>query len=384
MATNQQLDRYAQPQLTTSQRDDSRAPLSFRAWYESHRGIIPNQEYKQYNEYLLEWYKDKNATTIDFKTQLRVKYLKLLRQIQLFFTKEEANNWYNNIDLTNDKELLLAIPYFAKKLKDISLYYLRLRDSVKESKLLYNQTGTDTGLLLQLQKFFLANYTQKPDTTISITPTVWKNVPALSTVRDTVTFQIEDLYDSHDYFDQSISIPVSAYYDITNTDLQQFLTSKNLPLTSTNWIYRLGTFPQSFVNPFLTETETIEDFDGTENIYSPELTDLILTNQLTEKYIGEDLYTSLSPVLSTQLDFFDIPIEFGNNFFYWPYGPYVNTEFNPKRYKNVALSSLGLETLATGGSSIELADTIFVKTAKGIQGAWLYNIPYDRQEKTIS
>ncbi len=364
---NQQLDRYARPQLISTDKNDIQSPFSFRSWYQAHRGIIPGQEYKQYNDYLLQWYKDKNAQTVDFKTQLRINYLTLLRQVQLFFTKEEADNWYNNIDLNNDKELLLSIPYFAKKLKDISLYYLQLRENIKHSRLLYNQTGTESGILLQLQKFLLNNYTQKPDTTISIPPTIWKNVPALSSIKDTITLQVEDLYDFHDYYDQTTDVPVSAYYDLTNADLQNFLTSKNLTLTSSEWIYRLGTYS---VSGDLTPRDSA-------------LPEVPLLSDIVQKYIGQDLYTALAPVLSAQKDFYVMPIEVGNNFFYWPYGPYVSSDFNPKRYTSVALSSVGLETLATGGSSIELADTIFVKTKKGVQGAWLHNIPYSRQEKTM-
>jgi hypothetical protein len=219
--TNQQLQRYARPQLISFDQNDIQAPFSFRTWYDAHQGIIPGQEYKQYNDYLIRWYKSKKTQTTDFKTQLRLNYLTLLKQVQLFFTKEEADNWYNNVDLNNDKELLLSIPYFAKKLKDISLYYLQLRDNIKHSRLLYNQTGTESGILLQLQKFLLVNYTQRPDTTISIPPTIWRNVPALSSVKDTITLQIEELYDYHEYFDQSISLPVSAYYDVTNADYKR-------------------------------------------------------------------------------------------------------------------------------------------------------------------
>lgn len=368
MSTNsQQLQRYARPRLISSDQNDIQTPFSFRAWYEAHQGIIPGQEYKQYNDYLIRWYKNKKNQTTDFKIQLRLNYLTLLKQIQLFFTKEEADNWYNNIDLNNDKELLLAIPYFAKKLKDISLYYLQLRENVKHSRLLYNQVGTESGILQHLEKFLLTNYTQKPNTTISIPPTIWKNVPALSAVKDVITFQIEELYDFHEYFDQTFNVPVSAYYDITNIDLQNFLTSKSLPLTSTDWIYRLGTYPVSA--NLVTGDSSLP-------------TDELLTN-IVSKYIGQDLYTALSPILSVQKDFYNVSIKAGNNFFYWPYGPYVSSDFNPKRYSAIALSSINLETLATASSSLDTADTIFVKTKKGTQGAWLQNIPYSRQEKTM-
>ena len=70
---------------------------------------------------------------ISQKFLLRQKYLYLLDQLQLFFTEEEKNVWYSKVNLADEKELLLAIPYFAKKLKDISLYYLKLRNKLKNT-----------------------------------------------------------------------------------------------------------------------------------------------------------------------------------------------------------------------------------------------------------
>ena len=174
--SNQQiLDKYAQPTLLSS-KVDTNSPLSYKEWYRSYQGIIPTQEFKQYNEYLINWYKNKSTDITDSKLRIKLNYLTFLKQLQIFLSKEELENWYNNIDIDNDKELLLAIPYFARKLRDISLYYFNLRNTVKESKLRYNQAGTNIGIVDQIQKFILSEYTKRNNSLINVPANIWQNM----------------------------------------------------------------------------------------------------------------------------------------------------------------------------------------------------------------
>jgi len=367
IGTQQTLQRYAKPVFVSSATSDQDVPFSFRDWFRAYQGIIPGQEYKQYNEYLTEWYKSKSANVIDTKTQLRLNYLSLLRQLQIFFTKEEAENWYNKVDITNDKELLLAIPFFAKKLKDIALYYLQLRNTIKESRLKYNQVGTSSGIIQQIQKFILTNYSQKPDTSITLPASIWKNVPELSAIKDSVTVQIEELYDTKEYFDLSPSVPISAYYNVNDPELLDFLTTKGLLLSSTDWIYRLG------VNPLSASYFEYNSEDLTE-----------VSKQIAEKYLSQNKFTSTAPVSSLQTDFYDVGFIVGNNFLYWPSGVYRSKAKNNTRYSPVLINESGLHTNATAGSSLELADTVFVKTTRGIEGAWFRNHLYDYKTLDMS
>lgn len=370
----QSLQRYAQPLYLAAAKDDNSAPFSYKDWYNTHQGIIPGQEFKQYNEYLVNWYKSKNQEVTDTNLQLKLNYLTLLSQLQLFFTKEESENWYNKVDINNEKELLLSIPYFAKKLRDISLYYLQLRETIKKNRLKYNQTGTDSGIIQQLQEFLLTNYTQKPNTSITIPSSIWRNVPELSAIKDTISIQIEELYDSNSYFDNQPDLPASTYYNTSNTDLANFLSTKGLSISSTEWIYKLGVNALSAI-PFEQETATLSASPVfQENIYNNIVE---YSNQLAKKYLGSDKFITQTTSSSAQQDFYSIPVQQGNNFFLWPYGVYPERAATLPRYQPVSLSSVGLETVATPGSSIDVADTIFVKTTRGVEGAWLRNKLYD-------
>lgn len=376
----QSLQRYAQPLYLATAKDDNSAPFSYKDWYSTHQGIIPGQEFKQYNDYLINWYKGKSQEVTDTKLQLRLNYLTLLSQLQLFFTKEESENWYNKVDINNEKELLLAIPYFAKKLRDISLYYLQLRETIKKNRLKYNQTGTDAGIIQQLQDFLLTNYTQRPNTSISIPSSIWRNVPELSAVKDTITIQIEELYDTNSYFDNQPGLPTSTYYNTNNIDLANFLSTRGLSISSTEWIYKLGVNALSAA-PFEQENMAL----SASALYQEEIYNNILeySNQLAKKYLGSDKFISLSVSSSAQQDFYSLPVQPGNNYFLWPYGVYPEKAATLPRYQPINLTDVGLETIATPGSSIEVADTIFVKSVRGIEGAWLRNKLYDYKTVTM-
>jgi hypothetical protein len=353
---NQQiLEKYAQPVFVSS-KIDTNSPLSYKEWYKSYQGIIPSQEFKQYNEYLINWYKGKSNTITDSKLKIKLNYLTFLKQLQIFLSKEELENWYNNIDTNNDKELLLAIPYFARKLRDISLYYFKLRNTVKESKLRYNQIGTNLGIVDQVQKFILEEYSKRNDSPITVPASIWQSIPELSAVRDSITVQIDELYDDHSYFDLSPTVPISAYFDINNDELLNFLQTRNLELTSTQWIYNTGVF--SLSNDF-------SDFS--------EQNQALLHEAFTQKYLGQNKYTTESSLPSAKKDFYSLSILEGNNFFYWPSFVYPSQAISLPRYEPISIHDLKLETIATAGSSVEFADTIFVKTPLGTEGAWLRN-----------
>ena len=382
----QSLQRYSKPIALTSF-NDINAPYSFKEWYNAHKFITAGQEYNLYNNYLVDWFKNKSIGSDSTTALIQLNYLALLKQLQLFFSTEEAENWYNNVDITNEKELLLAIPYFAKKLKEISLYYLQLRKIIKDSRLNYNQIGTDFGIVQQIQNYILNNYTQKSNSLISLPAYVWNNVPALSSINDTINVQIEELYDTHNYFDQSPNIPASRYDDFNNTDLQYLLTTKNLALTSTDWIYSLGVYSLS-ADPLL-QVSILSADPAFRSILQNNI--LTLNKQLAETYIGQDKYiASQSADARLNQDFYTVELQQGNNTFYWPNALFPEQAQTYPHYQSVMLTDTGLEILGTGGSSIELADTIFVKTAPAskedsdnVQGAWLYNQLYKYTNPTM-
>jgi hypothetical protein len=352
---NLQFRRYARPERIATDTFDTDTPFPFRTWVQSYQGIIPGEEYNLYNQYLTDWYKNNDSKKINEKVNIKLNYLKLLRQLQPFFKQEEVEQWYNSININNDKEVLLAIPFFAKKLKDIALYYYELRENIHRSKTKYNLVGTNTGLDLLLKNFLLANYTKRPNSTITIPAAIWRLVPDLSSVKDTINIEVEELYDFYNYLDHSPTIPVSGYYNLDTTEFTNYFNTLNLPVTSANWIYSTGIFNVSG-----------NSFDFAEVVDT-----INISQEIVNKYLGSNKATVSIQTLSAQSYFFDVPIQRGNNFFYWPSGVYKSNIENLPRFDAQPLSSVGLESIATAGSGIQDSDTIFIKTKTGTLGAWL-------------
>lgn len=347
-----QLDKYANPERLISTDFDQDAPLSFKNWYASFKSIIPNQEYQQYNQYLISWYTKKPDKTTTSLEKLRLKYLNLLNGLQIYLTDDEKQNWYNQVNLNDEKELLLAIPFFAKKLKNIALYYLRLRKNLKNTKLKYNIAGSPRGIVQELKEIILSNYSKIDNSYITVPANVWNTLPDLSAIKDSISVEIEDVYDDHQYFDRSVDVPLSAYIDTQDITTDAYFKSKGLSLSSLNWAYEAGTF----------------------NLSSDNLVDF------SSKYLAESKFNVNNLVTNVSSDFYTVDIANGTNVFYYPYGAYVTNATSLPIYKSSALSSANIETLGVAGSSIDTSDTIFVETNRGIQGAWLNFNDYDVYE----
>ncbi len=350
---------------------DTDQPLSFITWKKTQaRSVLYEQEYNLYNEYLINWYQNKKNIQVDSLADLRLSYLILLKQIQIFFSREEVENWYAGVDLNNEKELLLAIPYFSTKLKEIGLYYQHLREDIKKTKIKYNLVGTEKSTVQRLQELILSNYTKKESYgSITIPNTVWKNIPELSAVTDTLNIEFEDYYDNRTYYDRSPTLPISAYFNFNNELTEKYFSQKGLSLNDIDWIYRLGQFSLSSL--FTNELSTT----------AFNLSSLIF--EISEQFLGSSRYSTFLVQASAKKDFFTLNIAQGNNFFFWPQGIYKTAVKGATRYQAVDINESGLKEIATAGDTLETADTIFLKSKTGIQGAWLYNKIYDVKDVTM-
>jgi len=371
----QNLTNYGTPLNSSGIPLDINTPLSFKQWKNVYFGVASNQEYELYNKYLTNWLTQKKEKAADFNTQLRLDYLGLLRHLQLFFSIEEKEIWYNQIDINNEKELLLAIPYFAKKLKEIGLYYLKLREEIKKSKVKYNLAGTNTGLVQQLQEQLLTSFTKKPNSFTTIPAAIWSHIPELSSIKDDLVIEVEELYDDHEYLDQSPNLPTSTYYNLSSDELKNFLQTKNIPLSAAEWMYKTGAYDRDLLQ-LLTELRDtqIEELPNS----------ILVADRILSKYLGESKYFAGTPGLSVDTAFFNIFLQEGNNFFYWPSGPYPQDPESVPRYIPVPITSTGLEVSGTAGTDTTDSDVIFVKTARGIEGAWLKFQQYNESTNNVS
>ena len=270
------------PQLASKQNTlnaDYDAPFSFVEWKQQVPSFIDTDIMYHYNQYVLQWFAGKKTKKISTKFLLRQKYLYLLEQLQMFFTVDEKQSWYQKINISDEKELLLAIPYFAKKLKEISLYYLKLRKKLKNTKLKYNLVGTNTGIEQDLYGFLLNNFTK---INTELHPTLEAVLPDFSEMQKLLVLEVQELFDDTNYFDRSASSPLSGYFDLFHPITTSFFASKGIVLSSAETVF--NTFDVPVVKDLATSINTL-----TGNVF--EVTETDLYQLFLEKYISENKLT---------------------------------------------------------------------------------------------
>lgn len=352
--------------------DDNNAPLSYLEWKGRLPSLIERDAMERYNEYVVGWFQKNKTKPVSQKFLLRQKYLYMLDKLQLFFDTDEKNKWYRQVNLADEKELLLAIPYFAKKLKDISLYYLSLRKKLKKTKVRYNHVGSVAGLKQEIQNFLLETFSGKNN---ELSPSLQSTVPSFSALSNELSIEIEELYDDKQYFDLSLNKPLSGYFNLLNEATSKFLLTKGITLSSADWLFRSYNIPTSIDN----FTTLFSEMTGT--LF--EMTDRETYGSFVEKYIAEPKGAiEFTPQLSSTSTF-NLQIDAGNNNFFYPYGKTDSTYSVNKQIPLVALSSVVIDT-ATAGTDITTSDTIIVKYGNVTKAAWYRSVPYKLEHKNIS
>lgn len=351
---------------------DTNSPFSYLEWKQQSPSLVEKNAMERYNDYVISWFQRTKQAPVTQKFILRQKYLYMLDQLQLFFDSDEKNNWYKKVNLADEKELLLAIPYFAKKLKDIAVYYLNLRKRLKQTKARYNQVGSTLGLQHEIYNYIIETFSSNNK---ELSPTLQKIVPNFSNLQERLSIEIEELYDDKHYFDQSPTQPLSGYFDLLNEATSKFLSTKGIVLSSADWLFNtfdVSLTPDNFATMFSEMTGTLF-----------EATDAETYNNFVQKYIAEEKYvmTFLPQVTSTST--FDIQINQGNNNFFYPYGTSSSTYSINQQLPAVALSSLYIAD-ATAGSVLSDSDVITVKYGNVTKSAWYRNIEYQDIPKTVN
>lgn len=350
---------------------DINSPFSYIEWKRRLPSLHEKDSLPRYNDYVIQWFQKNKQKPVSQKFSLRQKYLYMLDKLQLFFDKDETNYWYSQVNLADEKELLLAIPFFAKKLRDISLYYLNLRKKLKSTKLKYNSVGSVLGIQQEIYNYVLDTFSNKNN---ELSPSLQSVVPSFSALKNSFSVEIEELYDDKHYFDKSSTQPLSSYYNLLDEATSSFLATKGISLSSADWLFNAFDVPVDTDN-FATLFSQL-----TGSLF--EVTDAETYTNFVEKFIAENKSAlEFVPQLSST-SIFNLEISEGNNYFYYPYGKTSSTYSTNQQLPLLALSSINLED-ATAGSSLEDSDTIIVQYGNKTKAAWLKSIEYQDVPETV-
>jgi hypothetical protein len=372
---------------------DYETPYSFKQWKDRNVGTIASEEYNQYQEYLRNWYQSRFDPQ-DIENLLKNDFIELIKSLKLVMRDDELNKWIEDINFDDPLEVSEAIPYFARKLKEIAIYLVNKRESIKKAKLKYNMAGATNSLEYLFYEYLLKAFTQR-DYVLNIPEQgVWSTLPQLSGVKDGFQIFVEELYDDTSYFDKDPTLPVSGYYDLTDPDVVEYFNKLDFPVKSLEWLYQTGITPIFANNPLLWtladvfaqyNASTINDIplSAFDDISRNRLLDYYKMD-LTQKYIGETQYILSGGYYIPKTQVFNWNLQEGNNWFYWPTGEY-SFEQSVEFYDSIPIASSNLiENGAFASEDYKNADKIFVEKCGDIKGAWLKLSVKDTTNKTMS
>ena len=124
-----------------------KSPLTYIEWLKYESSFDRDVAFEQYTTYVTVWYEKNNIVNSEAQQQyVRNLYINLLKQISIEYTSPNERRFLSNIDFNDDKDLDIAIPFFAKKIKQIAIYYANQRTEIKFSKIKSNLKGSTAGL----------------------------------------------------------------------------------------------------------------------------------------------------------------------------------------------------------------------------------------------
>ena len=201
---------------TSSDLDDKYQPLTYIEWVSRARmrDSSSNDLTYHYNLYLREWaaIKDSAAAVDDIITS---QYRTLIKDIALNYTTDEEKRFLSNINYKDPRHIESSLPFFASKIKQITLYYARERDIIKQQKIRRSSSGSVEGV----ERSITAEITRQ-----IISPSIHNldsgnMAPGLSESRDIeYRARIVELYDlSQSYFKgDNLPISIKTFANIDN------------------------------------------------------------------------------------------------------------------------------------------------------------------------
>lgn len=122
-------------------------PLTYIEWLQYETSFDRVSAFEQYTRYLSEWYnkRDINNQVTDVQYIKNI-YTELLKQITVEYTTPDEKRFLSNIDFENKNDLDVALPFFARKLKQIAIYYSNQREEIKFAGVKANLKGSDYGI----------------------------------------------------------------------------------------------------------------------------------------------------------------------------------------------------------------------------------------------
>lgn len=374
--------------------DNTATPLPYKDWVQSQNSVSINDSFSLYRKYIKEWYDQKTLVPDIKKYNSKQDFIQLLRDLSFLFGQEDEDPFIKEIDYNNDEDLIIAIPYFVRKLKQLTQTINAKREAVKGIKTKYNSIGSNAGLEKLLQDYLLQTFSKNNGSLTQIPFSSLQSVlPELSAIKNDFFLEIEELHDfnnghdkdpSVDYLSQLNSLIFSDSFPLNNS-------SEKLSVTNILDIISSGLLPKVSNNPsFNIFRRYLSELSSSTNEDKLILSSVINSEvEASLKYLGETFY-SLSAVKFNEnfAPNFELNLNLteGNNWFLWPGGTKVlDNKFHNNLYQGIKINDSNLSQQgATPGNNYSSADIIFTDKNGIIEGAWFRDLYYQPVSGNIS
>ena len=286
---------------------DADKPLTFIEWLKYNNSLFTNADdfLLRYQSYLNNWYEIKGKSKDIIELEIRRSYTSLINEIVLSYSSSEEKRFLKNIDFNNKRDLAIAVPFFAKKIKDICLYYSTLRDDVKTAQLRYNLKGSNLGI--EKLVYNEISKSLEADDLVDIVRTL--NL-SLSDIRNNLVINLEDIFDTYSYYlDNSINQAPSAN-GITNGERQDYYSANTYDINpslfldfNSSIVQAISSYPFFLIElgtnnlsinlkPESTDLDLLKDSDYINTVNTEVQSNLNLNLQIAaaKKYIGTEFY----------------------------------------------------------------------------------------------
>jgi hypothetical protein len=300
---------------------DNFQPFSFFEYLKYSKQIAtPEQFTEGYNNYLQQWYALVNEAPSNNTDVIRQRYVDLLKDIALNFTTADEKRFLSNLNYDDASDLAIAIPFYARKLKEICLFYAKKREAIKNTV----QHVKSKGTTFSIEKTIFQNiidylYASRDESSYAID---------VNQIAQTLQIDVIDYFDTYsNYFDLDPSASAEDL-EITNALRKQYFTSNVNAISANIFLGFDGAVMQEifstpfylkeigmgiFINPKRFIEKTLFDFncaiDPIASLLNADTQALSsnydLKRRLMQKYIGADYYylstNSQSQFVSGQL-----------------------------------------------------------------------------------
>lgn len=280
---------------------DLNSPFSFLEFLNF--GDILTKEINElglYQQYLKNWESVTNISLTSINSDIREQFITFLSEVKLKFSTKEERRYFDNIDLNDNEQLTIAVPFFTSKIKEISLYFARKRDEVTKNlgyiKTKGSTRGVDTFIKDQLTDLYSGDDIPPELTIPENIGEFLKNIE-IETEREYDTFN--DYYDldpdksptfydtisgnRFDYFTSNTNVISADYFIDTEKTINNIINEQGITLSE---------IPGLLVTYDTTDISTLDRTSFTEYVNTNDRQDLkyLLDAELIEKYMGVDMY----------------------------------------------------------------------------------------------